>query len=106
MQTDPSAVTAAFGAHAVPCEAEEVMAHFAGLADDDPAANLNFKDAQPRQPAKGARLRREWKGKTYEVTVCNDGCFEYNGEIYRSLSSVAEAITGTHWNGKRFFGVK
>jgi len=37
MQTDPSAVTAAFGAHAVPCEAEEVMAHFAGLADDDPA---------------------------------------------------------------------
>ena len=76
------------------------------LADDDPVANLNFKTARPRPPAKGARLRREWKGKTYEVTVCNDGCFEYNGEIYRSLSSVAEAITGTHWNGKRFFWVK
>ena len=76
------------------------------LADDDPAANLDFREATPRPPAKGARLRREWKGKTYEVTVCNDGCFEYNGEIYRSLSSVAETITGTHWNGKRFFGVK
>lgn len=37
------------------------------LADDDPAANLDFKEATPRPPAKGARLRREWKGKTYEA---------------------------------------
>jgi len=37
MQTDPTAVTAAFGAHVVPCEAEEVMSHFAGLGEDDPA---------------------------------------------------------------------
>ena len=76
------------------------------LADDDPAANLNFKDARPLPPAKGARLRREWKGKTYEVVVRDDGNFEYEGEIYRSLSSIAGVITGTHWNGKKFFGVK
>ena len=76
------------------------------LADDDPAANLNFKDARSLPPAKGARLRREWKGKTYEVVVRDDGNFEYEGEIYRSLSSIAGVITGTHWNGKKFFGVK
>ncbi len=76
------------------------------LADNDPAANLNFKDARPRPPAKGARLRREWKGKTYEVLVRDDGSFEYDGEIYRSLTSIAGVITGTHWNGKKFFGVK
>jgi len=75
------------------------------LADKDPGANLNFTDARPRPPAKGARLRREWRGKTYEVIVCDDGRFEYNGEIYRSLTSVAKVITGTHWNGKKFFGV-
>ena len=76
------------------------------LADDDPAANLNFKDARPRSPASGARLRREWKGKTYEVVVKGDGDFEYAGKIYHSLSSIAGVITGTHWNGKKFFGVK
>ena len=76
------------------------------LADNDPAANLNFKDARPRPPAKGARLRREWKGKTNEVLVRDDGSFEYDGEIYRSLTSIAGVITGTHWNGKKFFGVK
>ena len=76
------------------------------LADDDPVANLNFKNARPRPPAKGARLRREWKGKTYEVVVRDDGDFEYEGEIYHSLSSIAGVITGTHWNGKKFFGVK
>ena len=66
------------------------------LAEKDPVANLNFKDARPRRPVKGARMRKEWKGKTYEVVVRDDGSFEYNGEIYRSLSSVAETITGTH----------
>ena len=76
------------------------------LADNDPVANLNFADARPRPPAKGARLRREWRGKTYEVVVRDDGDFEYDGEIYHSLSSIAGVITGTHWNGKKFFGVK
>ena len=85
---------------------EEDRNLFERLADKDPAANLNFKDARLRPPAKGARLRREWKGKTYEVVVREDGNFEYEGEIYRSLSSVAGTITGTHWNGKKFFGVK
>lgn len=50
------------------------------------------------------RFVREYKGKIYEVQV-RDGFFICDGKEYTSLSSVAFAITGTHWNGKRFFGV-
>ena len=53
----------------------------------------------------GIKLIREFKGKKYEVTVLEKG-FEYNGEIYKSLSAIANKITGTKWNGKVFFGVK
>lgn len=76
------------------------------VADKDPAANLKPADNKPRPLAKGTRLCRDWKGRTYEVFVRDDGKFEYNGELYRSLSAVASEITGTHWNGKKFFGVK
>ena len=57
----------------------------------------------PKAVSKGTRLRRDWKGKTYEVFVRDDGKFEYDGAVYRSLSAVATEITGTHWNGKKFF---
>ncbi len=49
---------------------------------------------------------REWKGKTYDVTVISDKCYECGGKRYKSLSAVAREITGTRWNGKVFFGVK
>jgi hypothetical protein len=52
----------------------------------------------------GARLIREWHGKTYRVAVLEDG-FEFDGKRYRSLSSVAREITGAHWSGWRFFGL-
>lgn len=54
----------------------------------------------------GTRLIRNWKGKEHEVTVREDGHFEYQGESYKSLSAIARKITGTQWNGKLFFGVK
>jgi len=54
----------------------------------------------------GSRLVRNWKGKVYEVTIREDGRFEYEGAIYKSLSAIAKRITGTQWNGKLFFGVK
>ena len=76
------------------------------IADKDPAANLRGEGMKPRIFVKGTRLYRDWKGKTYEVLVHQDGRFEYEGEIYRSLTAIAEKITGTHWNGKKFFGVK
>ena len=85
---------------------EEDKALLEKLADRDPVANLNFENAHLRPAAKGARLHKEWRGRTYEVLIRDDGCYEYEGEVYRSLSSVATVITGTHWNGKKFFGVK
>lgn len=57
-----------------------------------------------RVPAPGTVLRREYKGTEYEVTVLAEG-FEYGGKVYRSLSAVATAITGSHWNGFLFFGL-
>ena len=56
-------------------------------------------------PVPGTRFIREWKDNTYEVTVVNEG-FEFEGRRYRSLSAIAQAITGTHWNGRAFFGLK
>jgi Protein of unknown function (DUF2924) len=52
----------------------------------------------------GALLIREWQGRLERVTVL-DGGFAWNGATYSSLSAVAFAITGTKWNGHRFFGV-
>ena len=52
----------------------------------------------------GSTLVREWRGKTHSVLVGEDG-FEYAGERYRSLTVIAERITGAHWSGPRFFGV-
>jgi DUF2924 family protein len=52
----------------------------------------------------GARLVREWHGRTHTVTVTEDG-FEYAGLSYRSLTNVAKKITGAHWSGLRFFGL-
>jgi Protein of unknown function (DUF2924) len=52
----------------------------------------------------GARLVREWHGRTHTVTVTDDG-FEYAGANYASLSKVAKEITGAHWSGPRFFGL-
>ena len=58
--------------------------------------------ADKRLPMPGTVLTREYKGRTVVVTVLPDG-FEYEGKVYRSLSAVARAVTGTHWNGYHFF---
>jgi len=55
-------------------------------------------------PVVGTRLVREWDGERHEVSVVHGG-FAYQGRRYRSLSAIASAITGTHWNGRRFFGL-
>jgi hypothetical protein len=52
----------------------------------------------------GASLVRRWRGRTHTVLVGEDG-FEYDGQRYRSLTVIAERITGAHWSGPRFFGV-
>lgn len=52
----------------------------------------------------GTKFIREYKSIKYEVTAVENG-YNYNGKIYKSITAVAKAITGTGWNGKRFFGV-
>ena len=50
----------------------------------------------------GTKFIRSYKSEKYEVEVIKDG-FLYKSEIYKSLSAIANKITGTHWNGKAFF---
>jgi hypothetical protein len=61
-----------------------------------PTPGLNLKP--------GARLIREWHGRTHTVTVTEDG-FDYAGMSYSSLTKIAKKITGAHWSGPRFFGL-
>jgi len=53
----------------------------------------------------GTRLLREWKGRSHEVLVLDDG-FSWQTGHYRSLSAIARKITGTAWSGPLFFGLK
>lgn len=62
------------------------------------------KKLQTKSSMTGKRFLREYKGKIYEVKVLEQG-YSYNDKIYKSLSAIAYEITGTRWNGKRFFGV-
>ena len=52
----------------------------------------------------GTTLVRQWRGHTHTVLVHNDG-FEHDGQLYRSLTAIAERITEAHWSGPRFFGL-
>ena len=57
------------------------------------------------RPIAGTRLMREYNGEEHHVTVLHHG-FDYRGRRYKSLSSIARAITGTQWSGPVFFGLK
>ena len=66
------------------------------------AVDLNRPTAELRP---GTMLAREWNGRMHRVAVLADG-FAWNGKSYPSLSKIALAITGTRWNGPRFFGLR
>ena len=53
----------------------------------------------------GTLLAREHDGQVHRVTVTAEG-FAWNGAVYQSLSEIARLITGTRWNGPRFFGLR
>ena len=53
----------------------------------------------------GAKLVREWGGRSHRVVVLDDG-FDYEGKRYPSLSAIAREITGARWSGPRFFGIR
>ncbi|WP_247422779.1 DUF2924 domain-containing protein [Ralstonia pseudosolanacearum] len=54
----------------------------------------------------GTRLIREWDEREYRVTVTPNGLYELDGQVFKSLSAAARHITGTQWNGPRFFGLR
>lgn len=72
---------------------------------EPPAKLFVASQADPRLPAPGGVIVRKYKGKVLRVLVTEEG-FEFEGERYRSLTAVAKAITGSHCNGFRFFGLE
>jgi hypothetical protein len=73
---------------------------------DEETRKLLRDTRSPRDPLvrEGTILMREWNGVRHEVEA-TAGAFLYNGKRWKSLSEVARAITGTRWNGRRFFGL-
>ena len=62
------------------------------------------KPTDPRLPAPGSAIVRQYKGRTHRVVFLKDGSgFEYEGDRYRTLTAVAKRITRSHINGFRFF---
>lgn len=57
-----------------------------------------------RLPIVGTVLTRDYRGQTINVTVMPEG-FEYDGQVYKTLTAVAKVVTGSHWNGYLFFGL-
>ncbi|OHT18226.1 DUF2924 domain-containing protein [Edaphosphingomonas haloaromaticamans] len=68
------------------------------------AGKSETKGPSLRKLMPGTRLVRDWHGVGHTVVVLENG-FEYDGRYWKSLTAVARAITGAHWNGPRFFGL-
>ena len=91
---------------------QEARTRMNEILDEEGYDEIGARRSRPRSgrtrggaPVLGTRLIREWDGEQHEVTVAQGG-FEYRGRRYRSLSALAFAITGTHWNGPAFFGLR
>jgi hypothetical protein len=85
----------------------KVLKRVAGSRRQNPnvAKGLAALDQRRFVSPSGTVLVREWDRKSHRVMVMPDG-FAWNGQIFDSLSQVAFAITGTKWNGPRFFGLR
>ena len=86
---------------------EQTLERLRALAKQQEAEQRSTKPKTGRgyRPIVGTKLIREWQGIQHTVTVRADD-YEYLGRPYKSLSSVAKAISGTQWNGWAFFGLK
>ncbi|MGH6713105.1 MAG: DUF2924 domain-containing protein [Bradyrhizobium sp.] len=85
----------------LPPSIRRTLAQMVKTASAKPAGRLEL----PQRIKPGSELVRTWSRKTYRVTVTADG-FVHGGKPYASLSEIAFAITGTKWNGPRFFGLR
>jgi hypothetical protein len=76
-----------------------------GAAEADRTATTWLaSNRDKRLPMPGSLLMKDYRGETYVVKVL-DNAFDYEGRLYRSLSAIAQEITGTKWNGYLFFGI-
>lgn len=78
-------------------ELERAAASAGGVVQDQAPAKVTLSS--------GTRLIREWNGQTIAVEV-TDASFVWNDRTYRSLSEIAREVTGAHWSGPRFFGLR
>lgn len=85
----------------LPRESQRLLDQLVKAAIAKPNGRLEL----PRRIKPGSELVRTWKGKSYRVTVMTEG-FAYDGRPFASLSEIASEITGTNWNGPRFFGLR
>ena len=87
-------------------EIEPLEKRIAALAKEKLAKNATQdRKRKVNRPLIGTKLLREYKGVEYQVTVLADG-FAFDGRKFRSLSRIAEIITGAVWSGPAFFGVQ
>lgn len=80
-------------------ESKRLLRQAAAIVQQD-----NALASAPRRLSPGTRLVRDWHGTGHTVTVQDDS-FDYDGRTWRSLTAIAKAITSTHRNGPRFFGL-
>lgn len=87
----------------------EATAQIKAKASVDPKSKIERIDGETHKPNKGilpgTRFVRIWNGNRYEVVALESG-FEFQNQVYRSLTAIAKEITGVHWNGRVFFGVR
>ena len=87
---------------------KSIQRMLASKKEQGAAVPFNRRAPQTRDGVRlktGAILVREWKGKLERVMILEDG-FAWNGQTFGSLSQIARAMTGTNWNGHRFFGLR
>jgi hypothetical protein len=84
----------------------ETVARLEALGERLDGGNITLRRIRADdRPIAGTRLVREYRGVEHVVVVLRDG-FEFEGRPYRSLSSIARAITSVRWNGPAFFGLR
>lgn len=81
---------------------EELMAEIDIIG---PQEQPSRRRSKPGGVSAGIVLVRAWRGTEVRATALVDGGFEHDGVTYRSLSAIAKHVTGSHWNGRLFFGL-
>lgn len=84
---------------------KSVLRRLARISDGTPGPTAAVAPPPPLTLKPGTRLVREWRGETHVVLIHADSV-EWRGRRFPSLSVVAREITGAHWSGPRFFGMR